>query len=119
MALNFQRASERLRRIRADLTLPCPDCRMANRGTRPYGGLPGGSRIGAQPQLCTMCRRYRSKVRAAAERRLRDAHRDELLYYMLQAERDIYPQIIEEHEEAYSLVLAELDALDESEETDD
>lgn len=99
MRLNFEKRLADLQRIRNDVRLPCPECRMAGRG-KVRKVVP---RIGSMGPGCGTCNRFAAKTRAIAGKRLRRAHPDEWRIYLLEAERDVYPQVIDDHTRRYYL----------------
>ena len=59
-------------------------------------GHEGAARIGNRRSRCRTCNNFAQNVRRIATSRLMQEHRDEYERLRVQAEMDLYPQVIEE-----------------------
>lgn len=73
---------------RSTPALPCPECRFRN--------VTGLARIGNQRSKCVTCNNFAQNVRRLVLKRLKENHAEEFEQLRLQAERDLYPQVMED-----------------------
>ena len=72
--------------------LPCPECRL-DKGVPKRGGK---NRIGNRRSMCTTCNNFAQNVMRLTRKRLKEKHAQEYEQIRLQAEVDLYPQVIED-----------------------
>jgi hypothetical protein len=68
--------------------LPCPECRRR--------GLGGGARIGNRRSVCSTCNNFAQSVMRLTRKKLKEKYEHEYEQIRLQAEMDLYPQVIED-----------------------
>lgn len=81
--------------------LPCPECRLR---VMSEGKIPKGpNRIGNRRSYCNVCNAFAQNVTRIAGRKLREMFPEVYADLKVQAERDLYPQVIEDFSERMSL----------------
>lgn len=73
--------------------LPCPECRA--------DGIGGKARIGNRRSRCVTCNNFAQNVMRLTRKRLMEKYSKEYQEIRMRAERDLYPQVIEDWSRAH------------------
>ncbi len=75
--------------------LPCPECKVQARSRRDLRASDTLTRIGNHRRTCTTCNNFAQAVLRKVRARLLESHPEEAARFRLEAERELYIELIE------------------------